>query len=437
MTANDAHDDASKNVRTDTPTDTNTDTATGTGMHGKKQYHCPYCDVAYHHETLTRVHITRSDDPDHANRNGLMPETTIRISNHDDTETTGTSTKRPADINAQTLTVNDLPDTLTDRHKLIVLTATWNPYETEYTALKDKADELLENRDHDTLSYATVRRVIRRFYRPDTTDRNTTPTHNTTTDTMTDNTDTPDTLTDLTTKQQAILIATAAHPTDSNNRIATRIGTAQSYPSQVSNSFPGILTDLENAHNTDRGLIDTIANELTKDDITDLETNDLLANTTVNVEDIRNAHDSFNTDTDTDTDDTPTDRAVSEQNDVMAASPYTNTTPDDTDANDTGTNSHQETRGVEDEDSDTTDSTDTPPGTDDTNDSDTSNNRVRETSPDTEGIPREAVEQLRERIVFQRKLRERVEDQPRSNDQSFHIALTALIEDELNAILDN
>ncbi|MCU4744246.1 hypothetical protein [Natronoglomus mannanivorans] len=458
MTANNTNADDRKNVASHENTDSDF------------QYHCPHCDKHYANEILIRVHITRSDDAAHANRDGFMPEAEICV-----TDTTGTElrsvTKRPRDINAQSVTLNDFPDDLTDRHKLILLAATHNPHETEYTELKNIADELFEQYGDEPLSYATVRRVTRRFYRPDTSDRvntaDTTQLAGTNDDSDAPNTRTErvnqnGTLADLTPKQQAIVIATVTHPDDSNVQIAGRINTAQSYPSQVTEKFNRIVNRIDDRIDSGDAIETVLADEIEHGDITTLTAKNLLDDVAINPHDILNeiadstengeqpgrkgTLDSFRTtdsaDGEDSEDDTPFDCGVSEQNAVMTASPYdTKSAGDNTSSHRKSTETTTKTYTADQVMSQHTDG----------DDADSDRNDVVEhtdvsvdecavgISDDRKQdmIPRSEIEQLKLHVEFERRLAERTANQSGNGTRSpDRIAFAKIMETELNAILE-
>lgn len=464
MTANNTTVDDRKNVASQK----NTSEATDSDL----QYHCPHCDKHYTNEIFTRVHITRSDDAAHANRDGFMPESEIRVTDTNGTEIR-TVTKRPRDINAQSVTLNDFSDDLTDRHKLILLAATHNPHETEYTELKNIADELFEQHGQEPLSYATVRRVTRRFYRPDTSDRvNSADTNTSQSASNNDDSDAPNTriekvnqngtLADLTPKQQAIVIATVTHPDDSNVQIADRINTAQSYPSQVSEKFNRIVNRINDRIDTGDRIETVLADELEHGDITTLTAKNLLDDVAINPHDIlheiadrtenggepgrEDTLDSFRT-TDSEAgedskDDTTFDCGLSEQNAVMTASPY-----DTKAAGDHASNSRKSTETTSKmytADQVVSQHTD---GDDPNSDGNDLNEHTDvgvdecavETSDDREQemIPRSEIEQLKLHVGFERRLAERTANQSGTGTRNpDRIAFAKIMETELNAILE-
>lgn len=223
------------------------------------EFRCPYCNVSYQHELITRVHVTRADDVDHLNYNGIMPECDIEVVDDDD-NIVDTISRRPGDIDLTVLSAEDFPDDLSEQHRRILLVAAQNLHEESYTTISERVKEHLATHSIESPSYSTIRRVIRRFYRPDEhqNQSNSTSLNN------------KDTLSDLTAKQQAIVIARVLLPEESDTSIADRIGCAYSYPSQVYDQSEHIIDQLNSLREEGDSLIKTVCSELTKDDINEL-----------------------------------------------------------------------------------------------------------------------------------------------------------------------
>lgn len=83
-------------------------------------------------------------------------------------------------------------------------------------------------------------------------------------------------LAQLTPKQQAIIIATLEHPDEPAVSIATRVGTAQSYPSQVVNNHKDVLKTLQTQINPNNSVADVVERELSEQDIIDIVDRGLL-----------------------------------------------------------------------------------------------------------------------------------------------------------------
>lgn len=223
------------------------------------EYRCPFCSETYGNELLARVHVTRSQDKDHLNFDGMMPEAEIEIIGED-----GTIETRVLDgteeINLNQLSINDIPDEHSDQHKHIILAAAKNPYEDTFQELKSKADIALKDAGLETLSYSTVRRVIREFFRPQEVRAEQQAAAE-------QEEDSEETLSDLTPKQQAIVIAHLVHPDESTLEIANRVGSAKSYPPQVYDRAEDIIDRLSDKIDGGNGVIPTILADLTPDDV--------------------------------------------------------------------------------------------------------------------------------------------------------------------------
>jgi hypothetical protein len=230
-------------------------------------YRCGHCGVTYDNELLTRVHITRSEDEEHLNIDGKMPEAQIEVVNKDG-EVVDTVDRVAEESNFQSLELDDLPEDMDEKHKRIVLAAAYNAYEDNYSNLEDEAEELLERDGYDVPSYSTVRRVIREFFRPQEEGKAQTQ------ETEEEETDTGEqTLTDLTAKQQAILIAKYANPDETKKQWAERAdGAAKSYPGQVEKKAADVDARLDQKINQEgRSVAEVFLEELTEEDLAALE----------------------------------------------------------------------------------------------------------------------------------------------------------------------
>lgn len=236
------------------------------------KYRCPYCDISYQNELLSRVHITRSDDPNHLNRNGFMPESEIQVVNPEG-EVVDTVSRRPQEIDASSLSIDAFPDDLSDQHKHILVVAATNAEENTYTSLAEKVDQRLEDHDIRSPSYSTIRRVIRRFYRSQTEGG---------TIEREDETNSKK-LTELTSKQQAIIIARLCSPEASPTTIAEQISCAKSYPPQVYELATSIINGLETKVEEGEHLREVLTDELTGDDIRELVNRGLLDDVPINL----------------------------------------------------------------------------------------------------------------------------------------------------------
>jgi len=242
--------------------------------HDTVSYECPHCDATYGHELFTRVHITRATDHKHMNHNGFMPEAEIPVSNANGMRVDTLRNDRPEQLDTQTLTPAALPDEHDTRHKHVILTAARNPHEISYKTLASKANDELERVESDTLSYSTIRRVIKDFYNTDSTAG---------TDDTTQTSDTKqDSLGELTPLQQTLLTAKLAHPDESNSTLAARANNAsKSYPGQVTNEYDTVWETLKQRHDNGESIAAILADELSTANIKTLVYGDYLTDIAV------------------------------------------------------------------------------------------------------------------------------------------------------------
>lgn len=203
-------------------------------------YLCPYCDAAaYPTERLVRVHISYAEDADHEGRDGMTPEVEP-IELDASGERVGRAFTLAGQLNLHGLELEDMPTThdgrtLAERERRALLIAAFNANRAvPLPELQDRVTAHLDQRDLDPLSVDELRRLCRSVFCPhldeedDTdgtaTDRDEVPTEITTAET---------TLRDLTPLQQAIILTRVAQPDIDPDDIATRVGTARSYPQQV------------------------------------------------------------------------------------------------------------------------------------------------------------------------------------------------------------
>jgi len=229
------------------------------------EFRCPHCEATYQHELITRVHITRAEDDAHRHHNGLMPEAEIEVVN-DDGAVVETVSRRPEEMETTTLSVDDYPSDLTAANRHVLMEAAHHPEATK-TTIADKIEERLADSDVNAPVYSTVCDMLNQFYRPhggkDSTN-----------------------LADLTTKQQAILIARLAAPDASYTRIAEMVGTAHSYPRQVLKQHPQVIGQLNTVQDTHDDLTAAIQSELSDEDLGALISDGLLARVPIEFEDI-------------------------------------------------------------------------------------------------------------------------------------------------------
>lgn len=243
-------------------------------------YRCPYCGTSYQNELNTRVHVTRAEDVEHLHHNGLMPETEIEVLDEDGNVVT-TISRRPEEIDTSELTLADFPDELTEQHRHILLVAAQNPYEETYTKLAEKVNDRIEDYDIAKPSYSTVRRVVRKYYRPGEQESG-----------SNNQKQGEKTLSELTAKQQAIVIARVVLPDESDVGIADRIECAKSYPTQVFDQANHILNQLDANSSQTEDLVERIRKELTDDDLDELIQRGLLEEIPIDFENDKDSHDS-------------------------------------------------------------------------------------------------------------------------------------------------
>ena len=229
-------------------------------------YRCPHCDASYADERLVRVHITRSDDPTHRHRNGLMPEEKIEVVD-DNGQIVATRSKRPEDVDLSEVSMRDFPTDLTTKRKHALVVATRHPEIDNRRELTTMVNERLADDSWETSppSHQTVRRALDEFYHP----------HEDETTAVATDDETLDVLTPI---QQAILIGKLALPDEANTRLADRVGCASSYPSQLverkSHVFAGLKTRIEQGDDVET----ILADELSSKSLTTLVQEDLLSN---------------------------------------------------------------------------------------------------------------------------------------------------------------
>lgn len=230
---------------------------------GIAAYRCPVCEKTYQHELLARIHITRASDDSHAHRNGLMPEAEIEAIDADG-KVIKTITRSPDELEPETLTVEAFPDGLSEKRRHALLIAAHNPYESSAQAITDRIEKRADETGLAVPGYTTVCRSLKSFYQPPEDDESGAQ---------------PDdeSITDLTAKQQAIIIARLADPDATEARIADMVGCADSYPGQVYDRAEHVIDNIEAECETDDDLPRVLASELSASDIRTLHERGLLA----------------------------------------------------------------------------------------------------------------------------------------------------------------
>lgn len=223
----------------------------------EEQYRCTFCGDTYPHEALTRAHVTRSEGR-HLNYKGDMPEVDIEVLDRDG-DVIETRSTTPEQFDPYDVDVDDLSDDLKDSHKRIILIAAVNPNIDSYEELKEKVNDVFEQRGEDTVSYATVRRVVKDYFEPE--------------ESAPEGVDDMDreVLSDLTAKQQATIITELVTDGLKHEEIAGIVGTSQSYPSQVFNRAEEVLEGLEEKIESGMTTREAILDELTPEDLITLE----------------------------------------------------------------------------------------------------------------------------------------------------------------------
>ena len=250
-TASDADKNSNTTDTTQNTHNTHADTTQDSHEHDHEyEYVCPHCNHTYPTEALVRVHVTRSQHATHANKHGFMPEITITQHDSRTGEIIEELTTRPRDWNLEhDLTLNDIPTTHPLEHRIIILTAAQHHNINEYKTLHEHATAKLEEHEHaEPVSYATTRRVIRQYFRP-VEHANDQARYNAPATARVDGGTNNETeaFSKATAKQQALIVATIAHPNANNTTIANKIGVAKSYPVQVQDRFKNVINDLQNA----------------------------------------------------------------------------------------------------------------------------------------------------------------------------------------------
>ena len=211
--------------------DTSTETTIKIGDVADQQdeytYQCPICGVTYNHEISARVHITRAEDDDHLNHNGLMPEVEVEVLSSND-GVVDTVSRQPEEISLESLSIDQLPTGYSDHHKQIIRISTRNPY-ASYAELEDLVASEFDQLGIEVPSYSTIRRVVREFYHPHHEPEET------------------ESLDTLTAKQAAIIIARVLLQDKTHANVADHVGCASSYPPQVYDRAPRVVQRFEDS----------------------------------------------------------------------------------------------------------------------------------------------------------------------------------------------
>lgn len=262
------------------------------------RYRCPFCKAEYENELLARIHITRASDDAHRNYDGLMPETTVEGLDEDGTVVERIQ-RRPNELDTHSLTPAAFPDEFDERKKRVLLVAAYNPHVETLTELHERANAVLEERDIDSVSYATTRRWIHEFYLPHQLSEDTAAGGEATSD---DKNGERETLDDLTAKQKAVVVHHVNDPEASDGEIAERVGCARSYPYHVYKRTDDVIERLEAKLEAGYSLEDILVDELEPESLEHLDEEGYLDGLDVDVERGRETDD----DSDRDPEEPPT-----------------------------------------------------------------------------------------------------------------------------------
>ena len=249
--------------RSTTTTDSNEDNTAP-----NRRFVCPHCTAAYEDERLTRIHITRANDAAHENRHGLMPEETIDVHDADGT-VVETISCHPRDIDLEDVTTETFPAELSKKRRHALVVATHNPEVESRRELTRLTRERLAG-DETTVDppcERTVGRALDAFYQPaesDPAEQQTSPAA-------------------LTATQQAIWIARACFPDESNAGIADIVGCANSYPGQLFRGERRLFEDLKKQLEAGRSPEEIIVEELDSEALETLQETELLSDVPVDV----------------------------------------------------------------------------------------------------------------------------------------------------------
>lgn len=396
---------------------------------GDSEFQCPFCDAAYDHEILTRVHITRLNDDAHRNRDGLMPETPVEVSSpeYDDLDRV---TRQPEEIDLRSISAEQLPEDLSPREKRIVLTAVYNPYVETYTELHDRVSGVFDERDLEPVSYNKVRETIRSFFGPFDQEVN-------------GRENAEERYEELTEKQRKVVDAYLEDPSASQSEIAERAGVSRTYPSQIFSKYDELIAELERIHDEqetgtqdadgapDSQNVETDSNEESDEN----ETSD---------EEVSAAERRSGGSSPSDADG-PVNTPIAK---IMSASPYEESIEQAGDA--TRSQSSVNGQHASEVTGDDTSSSDTeqsetasdPASTGTGNEGTGSDNGATgtadgtEAQPTADGIPREEVLRVKERVAFLRRVAERQTNARRSSgDGGGQLAVAKEVEAELERLL--
>jgi len=210
------------------------------GSADDRTYRCPYCPAEYPTEMLARVHVSYADDNRHEGRDGMTPE--VEPVACDATgEQVGTAFTVAGQLNLHGLSLSDIPAAydgraFDERERRALLVAAVNADgDRPETELQDRVAAHLAEHGLEPLSARELRSLCDHLFQPAADDDSDIAEHSpelTTAETR---------LRELTPLQQAIILAHLARPDSERTALATRVGTARSYPTQVIDARPDLV----------------------------------------------------------------------------------------------------------------------------------------------------------------------------------------------------
>lgn len=399
-----------------------------TGSDRGQRYKCPFCEATYPDEVLARVHVSRSEDGAHRNRNGFMPETGIELVDERGKAIEVIEGRKRPDRETDPLDLSVFPDEF-DRAKRHVLGIAAEEPNASYTEIHERAGAVLAEHDLEPVSYGTVRRWVKAFYRPQLAGRDAEGSDEGGSE------GDVEALGDLTPKQQAVVIAHLDDPGASIRELADRAGCSTAYPSKVLDTAGPTVRRLTDRLESGESLEGVLRRDLTESERERLARDDLLGERFF---DEVGANGAASSDVQ---DDTATDGPVnSPAASIMSATPEDGAPtyePGETEASGDGGASP----GSADREESSNPEGETPgerrpsePGIEAvTAPAEGSGNPA-----DAEAVPRTDVEALRERVRLLRRIAEREYDaDPDDRRAGIQLALASEFERELNGLLED
>ncbi len=208
-----------------------------------RSYRCPYCRAEYPTEMLARVHVSYVTDSVHEGHDGMTPEVEP-VECDVDGDPVGTAFTLAGQLNLHGLSLSDIPVThdgraFDERERRALLVAAFNANRSlSKTELRDRVAAHLAGRDLDPLPAREIGALCEHVFGSggdgETTDDTGQP----------EITPVETRLRDLTPLQQAVIVAHLTHPDRDPTTLATRVGTARSYPAQVIEGRPDLVARL-------------------------------------------------------------------------------------------------------------------------------------------------------------------------------------------------